>query len=303
MKKLLFVPDFILTSNPHLKKFQEFDNFVDFEKFLEYSNKNFDKNFLESLDKESLDKEVFNELGFGKYKKYISYDQIKFSSEKILKDINPLYNPKQFKDVGIRKSIVLKSQYAFVIQFVENTYLVDNFNYYLVESDKINADNFLSYKFLFKSRFKYDFLTNLISYSNNIIDYNRYHYNYVIDNMPKIRPRRINNLLKMILSDMDKHLGKSIFFYRRESRQIIMNLEKFKGYNSVAYELLLDLNEKIKDQINFISNESINIKKVKTRLERNIFILLWDKRPKLKRIGVRASPSTGEISGEIEFKD
>lgn len=303
MTKLLFLPDFILNANPQLSDLIIYDNFVDFDKFITLSsaNKSHRKSFIENLDKESLDKEIFNEMGLGKYKKYVSYKDINKGFEKTFKDISSFYDPKIFKDLGIRKSIVLKSHFTFVNQFVHNAYLEDNFKSYLIDSDKINDNNYLGYKFLFKSRFKYDFLINLFAYSRNLIEYNRYQYNNILNRLPKLRPRRINDFLKISLGDIDRHLEKNVFFCKRELNEMKVRLEKIKQNSYDAYELALNLESEILSQINFIEQERKEVIKTRGLLDRNIFKTLWNKRPKLKKISLEAS--NDKLGLGFEFKD
>ncbi len=298
VKKLFFVPEFILDSNPQIRKFEKFDKLIDFEEFQRYSKDYKPKNILKELDKESLDKEVFKELGLDKYEKHISYEELKSSSNKVLSDISPHYNPKKFKNEGIRKSVVLKSLHTFVIQFVENTYFKDNFDSYLIDVDKVNDNNYLGYKFLFETRFKYDFLSNLLSYIGNILEYNKYQYNLVIKETSKYRPRGINKLLGMILSDLQNYMSKIVFFYNRERRQIELNLRWVKNYSPESYELSLELIKKIDIEINNLEVKSKEIDKIRSLINRNFLKRLWDSLPPIKRIRGKVS----DIEGEIEFK-
>lgn len=303
--KAIFLPDFIFEANKELKKFEIYSNFIKFEDFIKYfKNKNTSKKIINNDI--NLDKKIYDELNLKKYN--ISLSELQENSDKNLREISKYYDPKFLKDNNL-KSISAKTYGTFILQFIKNTYSEENIENYLINIDKLKKD-YLFYKNYFKFKFKFDLTINLFVFINNIIKNNESKYNILINkiNSTGKRPRNLNNILQMINVDNKNYLERLKFYYNRELEDINLKLKIINSKNRKSINLLINLKNEIKEQINFIDSKIDIFDKIKKRLHRNIFLKTIDKIPRIKKFKLKIGGSIdekpkGELELDVEFKD
>lgn len=298
-KKLIFIPGFILNFYPEFQEYKCFEGLFLFNEDIKNKIKNIPKLF-EELDNSELDKNYLESIGFDKYKDFINVESFKKIMNIEMKKINP--SLQKYINSDEDKGIVYLDNLSFIISFIDNAYLIDDFQSYLIDEHLVNEDNATSHKLFFQSRFKYDYLGSLMNYLTNNVEYSRNKYNQFLIKRNKGRtPKGFKEVSQMAIKDFMIRLEDAKFYLNREIRELDTRIDKIEPINEKATKILNKLKSNIEKTINSIdTNLKYLNEDILKKSNRNNFEIITKLIP--NKLKLRAKVGIDSLEGEMELE-